>query len=129
MGAMRKTLISILAVLGACGGGGSDLSPREGCEELSSSLCARYYTCFTAAELQAAGFPATEAACVTAYSQMLGCSAVTNENACDGNERYDGEAAGDCVDQVGGLECAQVRDEEFDFELAAPACGRVCVVE
>lgn len=124
---MRLALIaSILIGLAACGGG--DPTPKEACNDLSASLCERFYACFTAAELAAAQYPPTEAGCVTQYQTMLGCANQTVANTCDGNEKYHGNYAADCNDQVGGLDCSQVRDQNFDFETAAPACAKVCAI-
>ncbi|HUS30977.1 MAG TPA: hypothetical protein VMZ53_20850 [Kofleriaceae bacterium] len=124
---MRLAIIaSILLGLAACGGG--DLSPKEGCNQSAAALCERLYACFTSAELAAGGFPPNEAGCVTKYQTDYGCSAQTVENTCDGNEKYHGDQADDCVDQIHGLECSQVRDANFNYETGLPACDKVCSI-
>jgi hypothetical protein len=120
-------LISVLvASLAGCGSSDS-VSPREGCEDLAVALCDRLYTCFTAAELDAAGYPASEAACVTEFETTQGCAAQTEDNACEGNETFHGDEASNCIDQTQGLECSQVRSGDIDD--AAPACDKVCAVD
>lgn len=121
-------LVCVVALV-ACGGGGGGLSPKEGCNQGVEALCAQIYTCYSAEELAAAGYPASEAACVTAGQANAGCSAQTTDNACTGNETYHSDKASDCVDQIMGLECSQVRDPAFDVNVAAPACNQVCAVD
>lgn len=125
---LHAMLISGLAA--GCGGGsdGDGSSPRTACEEANESLCERFYTCFSAQELAAIGFPSTEAACITMMNAQAGCEAQTTTNACTGNERYNAGEAARCTDQIAGLACSQVRDEDFDFTAAAPACDKVCAV-
>ena len=84
---------------------------------------------FGAQELAAAQYPATEAGCVTNFQTNAGCANQTTANACDGNETYHASYADDCVDQVRGLECSQVRDPNLNTDTAAPACGKVCAVD
>jgi hypothetical protein len=128
---MRHLLLVSCSIListaAACGGGG--VTPREGCEQAAVALCDQLYTCFTAAELAAAGYPTTEAACVTQFHTTQGCAAQTEANACTGNETYHADQADNCIDQIGGLECTQVRDPNFNVDVAAPACGKVCAVD
>jgi hypothetical protein len=126
---MRLNIIgTVIAVaLSACSGS-DGVSPREGCEQAAVELCGRFYTCFTAAELATAGYPASEAACVTMTQAQQGCAAQTVANACTGNETYHPSEAASCVDQIGGLSCSQVRDANLDINVAAPACAKVCVV-
>jgi hypothetical protein len=120
--------LSILLATAACGGD-SEANPREACEDMTVALCTQIYTCLSPEELAAAGYPANEAACVTQFQQVLGCAAQTLDNACVGNEEYDAAAADRCTSQVGGLECTQLRDPNFDVEDGAPACGQVCAIE
>lgn len=113
---------SVIALfVGACGG---DLSPREACEEAASALCSRFYACYTAEERAAGMLPATEAECVATF--QADCAMETEATACEMNETYDGGAAAECVDQIGGLTCAQVRDQAA-VAAATSACDRVCV--
>lgn len=111
----------IALVVGACGG---DLAPREACEEAASALCSRFYACYSAAELSAGMFPATEGECVTMF--QADCAMETEATVCEMGETYDGGAAADCVDQVGDLTCAQLRDQAATA-AATSACDRVCV--
>jgi hypothetical protein len=120
--------LSFLALGTGCGSEGSS-SPRAACEDLTVSLCTQLYTCLSPAELAVAGYPASEAACVTQYQQVLGCAAQTLDNACVGNETYHADKAARCTDQVEGLECTQLRDPNFELETGAPACGQVCTVD
>jgi hypothetical protein len=57
-----------------------------------------------------------------------GCSAKTTANACDGNEKYHGSYADQCVDQLNGLDCSMIRSSTFDVDTAAPACDKVCSI-
>lgn len=128
---VRRLLGFVIAVgLGACGGGsGSGISPRQTCEDSQANLCERLYTCYTADELAAIGMPSSEAACISMLQDSEGCSAQTTKNACTGNETFHASAADQCVDQIAGLSCSQVRDPALDIAVAAPACAKVCVVD
>ena len=121
---MRLAIIaSVVFGLAACGG---DPSPKEACNDFAVAFCAKIYECYTASELAAAQYPATESACVVQLQTNAGCSAKTDANACDGNEKYHGNYVDSCNDQLGGLECSQVRSSTFDANVAAPACDKVC---
>lgn len=123
---MRHILfVSIVSVLGACGGG-SSLSPRAACEQVADVLCERLYACYTATELMQAGYPATEGECVTQTRTMSNCAAETEDTTCDAGQTYNADAAGDCVDEIGGLTCAQITDQNTDIDMAAPSCNLVC---
>jgi hypothetical protein len=129
---LRQMMLGCVVWLaaGACGGGsGGGGSPQAACEDAQASLCERLYTCYTDAELGALGFPSSEAACVTMLQGSEGCARQTQDNACTGNERYHADQADACVDQIAGLTCGQLRDEELDLDKAAPACGKVCAVD
>jgi hypothetical protein len=130
-----RMAIGLAVVLGAmmagCGGGagGGGITPSAACEEAQTNLCERLYTCYTPAELALIGFPSAEAACVTKLVEAEGCAKQTVANVCVGNERYHPDQAERCVEQVTGLACSQVRDDNLVLEVAAPACGKVCVVD
>jgi hypothetical protein len=131
---LRAILFSIslsiaLSALTACPNSSDNLSPREACEGVSVALCERIYTCLSAEELAAAGFPGNEAACVTAMDQSQGCSAQTLDNACDGNETFHAAQAETCLDQLAGLDCGQLRSDDLDLASAAPACNLVCSID
>ncbi|HMG20956.1 MAG TPA: hypothetical protein VK607_06550 [Kofleriaceae bacterium] len=118
-----------MATLGCGGGAGDGLSPRAACEDIQVSVCERLYACFTPSELGAAGYPSSEAACVTQLEAQEGCAAQNNDNACEGNERFHADQAGICVDQIGGLECSQVRNVNRSLALDAPACAKMCAID
>jgi hypothetical protein len=121
-------MLAGVAVVG-CGGSGDGVSPRQACEDSQANLCERFYQCYTAAELAQLGFPSSEAACVSQLQASQGCASQTTSNICTGNERYHADQASECVDQITGLACSQVRDPNLDLKTAAPACGKVCVVD
>lgn len=117
------------AVATGCGGSGDGASPRVACEEIEANICERFYACFTAAELAAANFPADEAACVSQMQAQKGCANQTTANACVGNQHYHPDQAATCANQVAGLTCGQIRDQTSSLDAAAPACGKICVVD
>jgi hypothetical protein len=113
-------------MVGLAAGCGSDsLAPDDACNQVAAGLCSRFYACNSAAELSAAGLPATESECTTMFETSLRCSAQTTANACAAGA-YHGDQASVCVDQVHGLDCATVRDPDFNHVTAAPACGKTC---
>jgi hypothetical protein len=121
-------MLTGVAVVG-CGGSGSGISPRQACEDSQANLCERFYACYTPAELATLGFPSNEAACVSQLQASEGCANQTASNTCTGNERYHADQANECVDQITGLACSQVRDPNLNLNTAAPACAKVCVVD
>jgi len=46
---------------------------------------------------------------------------------CDGNEKYHADDASQCIDQVSGLTCADIRSSA-DLSEQAPACAKTCSV-
>jgi hypothetical protein len=123
----KLTGLVCVVTLAACGGGGGG-SPRAACEDYAETYCAQVYACLTEAERGLLGLPATEAGCITQVETAAGCENQTEENACNANETYHGDKASQCVDQLGNLECAQLRDG-FDADVDAPACNEVCTVD
>lgn len=121
-------LFAALSALTACPADES-ISPREACEGVSVALCERIYSCLSPEELGAAGLPANEAACVEAMDRDQGCAAQTLANACDGNETFHGTKANQCLDQLAGLDCGQIRSDSLDLAQAAPACNLVCTID
>lgn len=128
MGRMCWRFMVVMGMAVAGCGGSDSLSPREACDQLSASLCERFYACYTTAELSSSGFPATESACVTMLQSDAGCAQVTAANTCSANETFHGDQANTCVDQISGLECSRIRDSNFDLDTAAPACGKTCAM-
>jgi hypothetical protein len=124
--AIRSILMALC--IAACGGGsGGGDSPRQACEDLNAAICERLYACLTADELAAAGYPASEAACVTMSESQAGCAAQTDANVCDGNEKYHADQAATCIDQISGLTCSDIRGDA-DLNEQAPACAKTCSV-
>ncbi|MFT3696127.1 MAG: hypothetical protein QM831_23515 [Kofleriaceae bacterium] len=126
-----KLVSAVLLVSGlvAYGCGGSSTSPSEACNQVQETTCAKLYSCFTAAQLQQAGYPATEAACVTMSEQDQGCAAETEANACSGagaNAVYHGENVQGCIDQLNNLTCTDLMGSNVDAK--APKCDEICIV-
>jgi hypothetical protein len=115
-----------VVLLGACGGGST--SPVDACNEVNTTVCARIYECYTAAQIAAAGYPANEAACVTMSEANAGCAAKTEANTCTGgNQVYHGENVQGCIDQLNGLTCAEVTSSTTNLTTAAPKCDEICL--
>jgi len=119
----------MLAGLAVGCGGGDGLTPRAACEDLQANLCERLYACYTPSELAQLGFPSSEAACTTQLQASEGCANQTMDNVCTGNARFHPAMANQCLDQITGLACSQVRDPELVLSSAAPACGKVCAID
>ena len=126
---MSRSLVVCLVVFSTACGTGNDITPREECEDTSSALCERMYACMTAAEVAAAGLPASEAACVTSYEASRGCAAQTLQNVCvNGNATYNGDEASHCTVQITNLTCAEILDPAFSLAASAPSCAQVCQI-
>lgn len=119
--------VSAILLLGTVGCG-SDKSPVESCNQLDETVCARLYECYTPAALAAAGFPASESACVTMQQAADGCAAKTSSNFCTaGNAVFHGDAVDGCLNQLDGLTCAEVMSSQ-NVQAAAPKCADICVI-
>ena len=130
---------ALLSICAACDGGGGDtptpdghvanVTPAEACDELTAAICKVDYACFTADELMQAGYPADEAGCVSQYEASNSCAAQTAETYCPGsNQTFHADQVPECIAQINGLKCSDVRDPNFDVNATAPACGRICAV-
>lgn len=128
---MKTQLVVGVVAIGLLGCGEDGLSPREGCEKVVVALCSQVYACLTADEIAQAQFPATERACVTAEQESNECASQTEETTCGPVEKYQADEAADCANQIADLSCNQFRDPAvlLNLEVAAPACGRICVAE
>lgn len=122
------TLMAALPALTACPADGDSMSPREACEAEAAAFCDRFYACFSQEELAAAGFPGSEAACITMREQSQGCAAQTLDNICDGSETFHGAKAVQCIEQMENLACSTLRDPAT-IDDALPACNLVCAVD
>ena len=122
--------VAMMVMAGACGGDddGSTADPSAACDQFVEVFCGKIYECTTEGERDLAGYPPTEAGCVTQQKEDFGCAEQTLENVCDGGETYDPGTADECLDQLQALECGQIRDG-VDDEEEIPACGEVCTVE
>ena len=120
-----QTNIILLIALSGCPK--DEIAPRQACEDTAAAVCERFYACLSPTELASKGFPSTEAACVVKVEAQEGCAAQTTANVCDGNERYHGDKAEACADQIEGMSCSQLRAGQT--KIAAPACGEVCTVD
>jgi hypothetical protein len=128
---MKTTICALALVIAACsnndntGPGGQPATPREACMDVAEALCERLYTCLSAAELSAGGFPAAQSACVAMVEARKSCSTITAATACPVGT-YQPDQAAACGDQTASLTCGQVRAPGFKLETAAPACGAIC---
>ena len=125
------SLVVPFGMLLGFGCGGSSASPVEYCDRVAETQCTLVYQCYTDAQRTAAGYPATEAACVTQIETALGCSAVTSANVCtSSNAVYHGEAVDGCISQAANLSCAEFSTvgSTTPLESVAPKCAEVCVI-
>jgi len=118
--------IAVMAT-GCPGSGSTGDTPEQACNDLNAAICERLYACLTPDELAVAGYPSSEAACVTMSEASAGCAAQTTSNVCDGNEKYHPDQASACIDQISGLTCADIRSNA-DLSEQAPACAKTCSV-
>ena len=125
---VTSLLLLLLALPSACGSGdGNDpgVSAQQLCSDLADTFCERVYECFSSDELRNAGQPSSVAACKARERELMGCSAASGDDLCEGSERFHEGAADSCVAQLAAASCKQLRDGD-DY---APACDRVCSVE
>jgi hypothetical protein len=123
---IRKFVFLAALTTGCNSNSATSSSPSETCDDVSTTLCDRLYTCLSASDLALAGLPATESACVALAEQTKQCASLTAANACPAGTSYDEQTAVRCGDQVAALDCATVRAPGFKVELAAPACAAYC---
>jgi hypothetical protein len=120
----------VLAFMG-CGGDDDDesgSSPQALCQRIADTQCTKIYDCFSAADLEAAGFPPTSSGCKSQLRDDLGCDAASADDLCEGNETFHASEANRCVDQMDSASCGQVMEAE-DVTDVAPACDQVCTID
>ena len=106
----------------------TDSDAQALCRQMADTTCEKLYECISDADLAAAGFPASEAACKTQLRDEEGCEAYTAAKGnCEGSEIFKKDKADACIRQVGEASCNQVSSEGFDE--FAPACLETCTVE
>ncbi len=110
---MRTFILGIVMAGMASVGCGGDASPQDLCDDGTVALCGFLYECLDAAQLAAAGYPATEAACVD--EQGASCESNTG---CDPGETFNADKAEECIDEIDALTCTD--------QLSTPACTQVC---
>jgi hypothetical protein len=106
------------------GGGSSTADPVAACKKLSSTICRKFYNCFTEAELQAAAAIVgnNEADCNTKFNADCNPDAVK----CDSGETYKPTLAQQCIDSYEAFSCDEVRGFGDGSTQVPAACDQVC---
>lgn len=110
---MRALTASILLVA-ACGGGGGSVPLDQLGQKLAATTCTKIFQCCNATEImqqfQNVNPPiTTEAQCEQYVGGLFAAFVVPDYQAsvAAGRITYDGDAAGACLDAIGGLSCSQ----------------------
>lgn len=122
---MRTFMISMVvavAGLGACGGGSA--TPKEQCQDAAKAICGRIYECYTAAEVMAAGFPASETECVAKQESSQMCATATATSACEMNQKFHADKADACISELDAASCTEFKSGMPS--AYAPSCDAVC---
>lgn len=124
------SLLLLLSLPSACGGDDGDdaqssSSAQQLCNDLADAVCERLYDCFSSEELRLAGIPSTTAACKASERAARGCAAASEDDLCEGSERFHESMADKCIAQLHDASCRQLRTSD-DY---APACDNVCRVD
>jgi hypothetical protein len=116
----------------ACGGdkddddddGSSTSDPVAACKKLSSTICRKFYNCFTEAELQAAAAIVgnNESDCNTKFNANCNPDAVK----CDSGETYKPALAQECINSYEAFSCDEVRGFGDGTTQEPAACGQTC---
>lgn len=116
-------ILAALAVSG-CGDddeeGGGTGDPETACKSVMAELCAKFWGCFSDAELEAASafVGNNEADCRTKFVQDECGEQMTK---CDSGEAFSSSKASECLSQFEALSC-----DEFGTGNAPAACENVC---
>jgi hypothetical protein len=132
-----RALLVCLALFAACGGGDDDATPAGGPDAAvagadaapplaladflsaeKAARCAKLFECCTPTELTGTGFD-SEASCreaLATFDPII--EELVDQHVAAGTAVYDGAAAGACVAQLAGLDCAAV--PAVRFALATP---------
>ena len=113
-------LVATAASVAGCGGGFDGVSAREGCEDIWTSVCTRYYECYRPDEIAEIGLPPTAAGC----AEMLvddNCGSFT-DTACGDGSRYHPSEVLPCTNAILALECPLIADAP----TSVPSCDPVC---
>jgi uncharacterized protein YgiB involved in biofilm formation len=119
---MRTRALALVFFLSlACGS--DDLTPVEGCKQVYSVICDRIFSCFTAAELDAAKdvVGLNRADCNIKFG-AANCSMA--QASCDLGEKFNSGNAEMCVGMLGGLSCNDIKRDPIPLPAI---CSQVCV--
>jgi hypothetical protein len=114
----------LFAVATGCGGNGAsggsvddNLSNQDAaCVRVGVSLCAKMYSCYSAAEIAEFQYPATEAECVT--EENANCAkAAPKPEFCKGSLQTSDSAADACADELDAQSC-----DDFQKPTSSGAC-------
>src|SRR5688572_32977657 len=111
---MRGLAIAILVGCG-CGGGGAgdgELTPAAYCDALAASWCGRYYECYSAEQIAAAGLPVMATDCALEIELRLRCGELSEQTVCGAGRSFDQAAAADCKAELGDRVCSQLTDPD-----------------
>jgi hypothetical protein len=130
---MNSRIVTTILVLGstwAVGCSSDDDSTKADaealCKQQASTMCSRYYSCYTAEQLAnlTAVAGTSESDCVTQWASKLDCS--TNPSKCEAGQTYDSTKAKECVDGYKAFSCADFVGFMSGTTPAPSACSQGC---
>jgi hypothetical protein len=110
-------------LVAACGGDIEGTSARGSCYDVESSVCSRYYECYTAIQIAEIGLPPTVQGCATQLGNSE-CSGFS-EGSCPGGLVFHPEAVDECRAAVLVADCALIDTAPG----SVPACDAVCATQ
>lgn len=121
-GSVRALAIACLASLAGClGSGGVEaFSAKDSCYDVWTSVCTRYYQCYSPADIAEVGLPPTVEGC----GQQLGnqnCAGWGGDSCANGLVFHPAAVAA-CRTEIESLACEAIADAPD----TAPMCAAVC---
>lgn len=98
--------IVMIVALAACNTSSSP-TPKQACEAVGTSFCAKVYACYSPADIMGYQLPPTEAECVTQENAHCG-DPTPVPGYCKGQPQVSTQAALNCSAEFDALTCAEL---------------------
>lgn len=114
-------LAAVLLGPAACSSGFDGVSARDGCADIETAICDRYYVCYRPDQIADLGLPPTAAECARQLT-MTDCAAFTDTACGDGTLYHPAEVFG-CTQAIDTVDCALVPQAPGSVTACAAVCG------
>jgi hypothetical protein len=105
----------------ACSSGFDGVSARDGCADIETAICDRYYVCYRPDQIADLGLPPTPEGCAQQLTASE-CAGFT-DTACGDGTIYHPAAVYDCTQAIDVVDCGLVAQAPASVTACAAVCG------